>query len=101
MLFWCAPLILWSTGLVFASDTARLLLFRRTSYSRLGMRSTGFLGYYDALVFWSYGLLAIPLFTTRPFFFFSSLLILVTLISRSPSCSSSESGSQARQECKS
>ncbi|KAI8327255.1 hypothetical protein BD560DRAFT_95856 [Blakeslea trispora] len=71
------------------------------SYSRLGMRSTGFLGYYDALVFWSYGLLAIPLFTTRPFFFFSSLLILVTLISRSPSCSSSESGSQARQECKS
>ncbi|KAI8327076.1 hypothetical protein BD560DRAFT_429746 [Blakeslea trispora] len=101
MLLRCVPLMLRFTGLVLASATARLLLFRRTSYSRLGMRSTGFLGYYDAMVFWSYGLLVIPLFTTRPFFFLYFFMILVTLISRSPCCSSSESGSQARQECKS
>ena len=77
-------------------------LFLLYSYSRLGMRSTGFLGYYDAMVFWSYGLLVIPLFTTRPFFsFLYFFMILVTLISRSPCCSSSESGSQARQRYKS
>ena len=73
-------------------------LFLLYSYSRLGLHSTGFLGYYDALVFWSYGLLVIPLFTTWFFFFF---MILVTLISRSPCCSSSKSGSQARQRYKS
>ncbi|KAI8380844.1 hypothetical protein BD560DRAFT_387345 [Blakeslea trispora] len=36
MLLRCIPLMLWSTGLVLTSDTARLLLFKRTSYSRLG-----------------------------------------------------------------
>ncbi|KAI8329494.1 hypothetical protein BD560DRAFT_494303 [Blakeslea trispora] len=91
------------------------------NYSRLGLHSTGSLGYYDTLVFWSYGLLVqvidlswwlLLVYTEeeetvwlgnysvilRGFFFF---VILVTLISRSPCCSSSKSGSQARQRYKS
>ena len=118
MLFWCAPLILWSTGLVFTSDTARLLLFRRTRwlcyltwltdtdiplFSFIQLFKTWYALYWLSRLLWCYGLLVIPLFTTRPFFFFflCFFMILVTLISRSPCCSSLESGSQARQECKS
>ena len=52
------------------------------------------------MMLWSFGRMVFWLyrFLLRGLFFF---MILVTLISRSPCCSSSKSGSQARQECKS
>ena len=52
------------------------------------------------MMLWSFGRMVFWLyrFLLRGLYFF---MILVTLISRSPCCSSSKSGSQARQECKS